>query len=124
MRRTRWDCFCFMIRGQNRKGVRRGRVIDRSYIEWMHRWPCLVAMKGFDGCAGVRTVHHVRRFGEQKNDWRTVTLCEAHHMHGCGPDAVHAIGKAGFRAKFGIELEVEILAYNYQWIAEGNTLGE
>lgn len=79
-------------------------------------------MHGRGGCAGVRTVHHIREYGSARDDYRTVTLCAAHHIKGCGPNAVHELGRRGWQAKFGIDFDAEIERYNEQWRASGNEI--
>jgi hypothetical protein len=38
-----------------------------------------------------------------------------HHMNGFGPDAVHALGKSGFQAKFKVDFEAVIARLNAEW---------
>lgn len=103
---------------------RRGRVRDPHYLEFIAQQPCIVT--------GERpvTVHHVRRFGEPKDDTRTVPLVARLHMlthetpsrHwfdvervetwnapvlGIGPCVER--GKEVFQAYWNVDLEAEIL---------------
>jgi hypothetical protein len=43
------------------------------YLDWIRQMPCLVY--GKSPCSGITTAHHVRRFGEKKQDGRAVPLC-------------------------------------------------
>lgn len=64
-------------------------------------------------CNGRLTVHHVKETpGAQKNDRRTIPLCEAHHMHDFGPYSIERIGKAAFEKRYGLKLEQLIVYYN------------
>ena len=96
---------------------RRGRIIDKAFIAWMHLEPCAVA--GFaSGCRGPITFHHVRRFGEQKDDRRGLALCEAHHLHDAGPDSIERLGKKRFEQVFGINIEYQIVVSNERYEKE------
>ena len=98
---------------RKRHKLRRGRVIDRDYLAWMHGHPCLVAVHGHRwDCSGAITVHHVREHGSPKDDHRTLTLCQAHHLAGFGPSAIHKLGKAAWQRRFGIDIEADIRSYN------------
>jgi len=91
---------------------RRGRVVDTDYLAWMAKQPPLVGY-------GPVTVHHVRRFGEPKDDRRTVPLPAAYHMIGYGSrTAIEALGKEKFQARFGIDLEAAIIRYNERYERE------
>jgi hypothetical protein len=58
------------------------------------------------------TVHHVRRFGEPKNDRRAIPLCAPHHLHDASPWAIERIGKERFQDMFDLDLEKLIVDYN------------
>ena len=86
---------------------RRGRVLDPKYMAWLATQPPLVSGPG------RMTIHHVRRLGEQKDDRRTVPLPASLHLIQEGPHfSIEALGKAKFEARFGVDLEAAILAYN------------
>lgn len=90
---------------------RRGRVSHRKFIQWMHETqPCLVAAKGFGGCRGRLTFHHLRKHGAPKDDRKGLILCEAHHLHDFGPDAIER-GKEQFEQKFRLSIDVEAQRY-------------
>ena len=99
-----------MIR--KRSKPRRGRLMDKDYLEWMAKQPPLVGY-------GAVTVHHVRRFGEPKDDRRTVPLPAAWHMIGWGSrSAIEALGKEKFEREYGIDLEAAIVRYNERYDRE------
>lgn len=102
---------------RKRPGVRRGRIVDTHFLAWMHTHGCLVEGKG-SPCVGVITVHHVREYGGQKSDRRTLTLCQGHHQEGAGLDSIEKLGKAAWEAKFGVSIIFEITRYNEAYIAE------
>ena len=88
---------------------RRGRVVDADYMEWVRlNHLCLLWDRTDTQCSGLRTLHHVRRHGEPKNDRRVVLLCQAHHLYDFGPDAIERLGKKRWQDKFHIDLEFEI----------------
>ena len=59
------------------------------------------------------------RFGEPKDDRRTVPLPEAWHMIGCGSrSAVEALGKEEFERRYGVDLEAAIVQYNERYERE------
>jgi hypothetical protein len=95
-------------RKRRRGGARRGRAVDEAYLAWMAQQPPLVG-------SGPVTVHHVRRFGEPKNDRRTVPLPAEYHMHDFGPNAIERIGKQKFQTLFGVDLEAAIVRYNERY---------
>lgn len=65
------------------------------------------------------TVHHVRRFGESKNDRRTLPLAERYHLIGFGPyTSIEALGKAEFQRRYEVNLENAILDYNARYERE------
>lgn len=90
---------------------RRGRIRDKAYLEFIASLPCLVS-----GRRPV-TVHHVRRFGEQKSDRRTVPLLAEFHMHAFGPYSIERMGKPAFEQMFGVDLEAAICRYNAEYEA-------
>ena len=82
--------------------MRRGRIVDKAYLAWIASLPCLVSGKR-------ATVHHVRRYGEPKDDRRTVPLAPEYHMIGYGSrTSIEALGKKKFEARHGIDLEPAI----------------
>jgi uncharacterized CHY-type Zn-finger protein len=100
---------------KKRKGPpRRGRVVDKDYLAWIAQQLCIAYWPPFT-CHGRITVHHVRRFGEQKHDRRTIPLCEAHHLHDYGPYSIERLGKEEFEAQHGIDIEAAIQEYNRQY---------
>lgn len=85
---------------------RRGRVRDAEYMEWVRlHHLCLLWGRTDTQCSGLRTLHHVRRHGEPKNDRRVVVLCQAHHLYDFGADAIERLGKKRWEAKFEVDLE-------------------
>jgi hypothetical protein len=92
---------------------RRGRVVDEKYMEWLATQPPLVSGPG------PLTIHHVRRFGEAKNDRRTVPLAASRHLIQHGPRfSIEVLGKAKFEARYGVDLEAAIVRYNQQYEQE------
>lgn len=102
---------------RKRAGVRRGRVVDTSYLSFIATHGCLVEGKG-SPCVGRVTVHHFRAYGSQTNDRMTLPLCQGHHQECYGPDSIEKLGKAAFQAKFGINLIFEITRLNEIYKAE------
>lgn len=92
---------------------RRGRVVDKDYLEWMgETQSCLVS-----GRRPV-TLHHVREFGSPKNDRRTVPLIAELHLYEAGMQSVERLGKAKFQRIHKVNFEVSISEYNRQYKAE------
>jgi len=80
----------------------------------MAHWPCLVSGKR-------ATLHHVRRYGEQKNDRRVVPLAPEYHLIQAGPQtSIEALGKKKFEARYGIDLEAAIVRFNTLYERERN----
>lgn len=105
---------------KRKAGVRRGRVVDKPYVEFMHQQmpACQVAGKRSESpCSGIATYHHVRHKINpdgtteriSKDDRRGIKLCEAHHIKGNGPHAIHEMTAPGaWESFFGICIEETI----------------
>lgn len=95
---------------KKRAKVRRGRIVDKKYLAFVSRQPCIVSGRM------PATVHHVRRFGESKNDRRTVPLMAEYHLYQNGPGtSVEGLGKEKFEEMWGVDLEGEILRLNGEY---------
>lgn len=66
-----------------------------AHIAAVRRLPCVV-------CGAPATAHHVRRFGEKKDDRRVFPLCGKHHQTGGHGVAIHE-GRKTWREKYGSE---------------------
>ena len=72
---------------KRRSKPRRGRVIDRAFMAWVHEnFGCLVAFAG--GCGGSLTWHHLRDHGSQKDDTWGLFLCFCHHEIQGGSESI------------------------------------
>ena len=89
-----------------------GPVSDKRFLTWLHTLPC--AVEGHD-CSGPITAHHVRRYGERRDDRQALPLCCGHHLRDWGPDAIHRIGRRQFEERLGIDIEGLILRLNAAW---------
>ena len=108
---------------KRRSKPRRGRVVDKAFMAWMHTQPCLVrGLFGTSPCSGPITFHHLRSLGGQKNDQVGLPLCEAHHLHDAGPDAIHRLGKWRFAERFALDLDLEARKYRQAYVAAGGVL--
>ncbi len=54
---------------------------------------CLLAKRGFGGCAGATELHHVAEGSGTRNDWSLVPLCAEHHR---GTSGLHGMGTKAF----------------------------
>ncbi len=91
---------------RRRAKPRKGRIADTKFLAWCATQPCIVS-----GRFGV-TLHHVRRFGEQKQDRRVVPLMAQFHLIQHGETSIEALGKTAFERRFEVDLEAEILRLN------------
>jgi len=91
---------------KKRKSVRRGRVVDRDFLAWLHTQPGVV----FGG--RTHSVHHVREFGSPKHDRRTLPLEFGYHQIHEGPDSIESMGKQKWQEKHGVDIEGEIERLN------------
>jgi hypothetical protein len=67
-------------------------------------------------CSGFVTGHHVKETpGSQKNDRRMVPLCQGHHLHDFGMDAIERLGRKAWESKFRMDLEWWILLLNEEY---------
>ena len=101
---------------KRRAKPRRGRVIDKDFVAWMHTQPCLVRTMA-RLCSGPITFHHVREFGSPKDDRRGLALCTAHHLH-CYEASIHRLGKIQFQRTHGVNIEAAIADYNERYEQE------
>ena len=99
---------------------RRGRVVNDEFLAYVGSLPCLVHGRG---CPGRVTVHHVKETpGAQKNDERTVPLCEELHLHDFGPHCVERLGKVGFQEFWGVIFDAAIEREQADFVAGGGIL--
>ena len=54
---------------------------------------CVLGNRGFAGCCGRVTVHHVAEGSGIRSDFATVGLCEEHHQ---GKGGLHGMGTKAF----------------------------
>lgn len=98
-----------------RSKPRRGRQVSREYLDFIHAHRCLLAGRLDTTCSGNLNAHHVKTGpGHLKQDFRAVPLCEAHHLHGFGPDSIER-GRKRWETKFGIDLERVIETLNREF---------
>lgn len=93
---------------RRRTKLRRGRVVDPAYKAWIAEQGCMISGR-------PATLHHVRRFGEPKNDHRIVPLAPEYHFLSHGPQSVEALGKRMFERRHGVNLEAKIKEYNRRY---------
>jgi len=94
--------------------ARRGRIVDEAYCEWMRdTQPCMVT-----GRRPV-TLHHVRRYGEPKDDRRIVPLIPSLHMLTDEIPGLPCVerGKQVFESFWCVNLEASIVRYNLEYEA-------
>jgi hypothetical protein len=98
------------------------RIKDEAYKQWVIRLPCC-ASGGFgydpDTRKRINDPHHVndKTGGSAKfNDHRCIPL--THKLH----DEVHRSGQKTFAAKYGLDYEILIAAYNRLYEEQGGIL--
>lgn len=94
---------------KRRSKPRRGRVRDPRRLAFIAEQPCLVTGEW------PVTVHHVRRYGEPKNDHRAVPLVARLHMltsEKPGEPCVERLGRLGFEKYYGVDFEAAIERYS------------
>ncbi len=97
---------------KRRSGTRRGRLVDRQYLAWLHEQPGIVH-------GGVcHTVHHVRLCGSPKNDRQAVPLEFGYHQIQDGPESIESLGKTKFQRQTGVSLSWEIYRLNALYLRE------
>lgn len=98
---------------------RRGRVVDKKYMAWMHETAtCLVTGKRRDANGWPLELHHVRKLaGDQKDDRRVVPLLR--EFHRTGPNSVEKRGDAWFQDALPfVDFEASIIEYNLRYTVE------
>lgn len=98
--------------GRRKGPPRRGRVVDRAFMEFARRRGCILRHKHF--CDGVVTFHHVRFCGSPKNDRRGFGLCCAGHLHGWSKLSIEH-GKSEFERRWKVSIEKEIQRLNREY---------
>ncbi len=98
---------------KRRRKTRRGRVVDRAMLAFIHEQPCLLALRNPDAhrCEGRLTAHHVRVGAAPKDDTRVVPLCWSAHLHDGSRTSIERLGRVKWQTFHGIDLEQEILNY-------------
>ena len=112
---------------RRRKHQRRGRVVDLVYLKWVREQPCCVTgERGRMVTVGsvmrldLVTVHHVRKFGSQKDDTRTIPLLQSlHQLTHCIPGTVCVEhGKMLFEAAYGVDVDEMAVFYRHKFLEE------
>ena len=99
-----------------RKPRRRAGVVDVPYREWVRERGCVITSHGTtpearDHCCDTQpTIHHVRRCGDAKDDWRVLPICASGHLHGFGDYAIER-GKDQWERHWGIDIEKAVAWY-------------
>lgn len=72
---------------------------ERQHLNQIASLSCLI-------CGDTRVeVHHVRRYGEKRNNFKTVPLCILHHR---GSQGIHYLGKKLFERLYMTQDEMLI----------------
>ena len=95
---------------------RKAAEFERTYggkprVEWGKDQPCLICGNIPSENAHVPSRSGMSRKGDAKH---TVPLCAWHHTD--GDDSLHALNKAGFNAKHGLDLDHEAAIHNARWL--------
>ena len=97
------------------------RVEDKAFVRWCHEhFGCLVAERGFGGCWGVLTFHHVRSCGSARDDRRGLMLCAGHHLHDGGRESLERMGRENWQAHFDISIEAEVRRNQVAYLESGH----
>jgi hypothetical protein len=81
------------------KPKKRGKTAEeKAHLNWIASLPCSI-----EGCPNPVNVHHIREFGEQRDDFKTIPLCFDHHQ---GKSGIHFLGKHAWREIYGHELDI------------------
>jgi hypothetical protein len=91
---------------------RRGRIVDRDYLAWLHAQPgCVYGGK-------THSVHHLRFCGSPKNDRHALPMERGYHQIQEGGASIEALGKSKFEEFHGLDLEESILRYQRAYLSE------
>lgn len=96
---------------------RRGRVVNEAFMDMVREGGCILAKIPAHHCEGIITFHHVREFGSPKNDEHGLGLCVRGHLQGASLFSIESLGKKGFQAYWGVDIEAEIAANVAAWEA-------
>lgn len=91
---------------------RRGRIVDKDYLAWLHTQP------GQPHGGRTATVHHVRSFGSPKNDRRALPMEFGYHTIQEGPRSIEALGQRVWQLTHKVDIERAILAYQDLYLQE------
>ena len=103
---------------KRRSGRRRGRVVDKAYLAWLHTRPGAL----FSG--PCHSVHHVRFCGSQKDDTRALPLEAGGHQVQEGANSIESLGKAKFQEFWHIDLEAAIAKYQRAYMDDGHVFAD
>ena len=101
---------------KRRRKPRRGTVIDKPHRERVRSQGCVILTHGTTRaakehvCDTPPTIHHVRRFGEQKSDHRILPICASGHLEGFGNHSIER-GKLQWERWWGIDIEAAVASY-------------
>lgn len=95
-----------------RNKPRRGRIVDRKYLDWASTQPCCISGEL------PATSHHVRSMGSPKDDTRIMRLAARYHMAGFG-DCTVEHGKAVFEKAYGVVIEDEVKKLRGRYLEAG-----
>jgi hypothetical protein len=89
----------------------RPKNYDPKYVAWVAAQGCMISGR-------PATVHHVRLCGGRRDDYRILPLAPEYHLIQHGKESIENLGKRGFEARFGIDLEAEIVKYRERYAAK------
>lgn len=98
---------------KRRAGVRRGRVVNREFMEFVRQRKCILARK--HNCLFSTTFHHLRTCGSPKDDTWGVGLCWYGHFKAWSENSVEALGKDKFEKRWDISLTEEAQRNRDAW---------
>jgi hypothetical protein len=97
---------------KRRPGVRRGRIVDKDYLAWMH------TQRGVVLGGKTHSVHHVRLCGSPKDDRRTLSMEYGYHQLYEGPNSIEALGKAKWQLLHMVNIEASIGWYQAKYLEQ------
>jgi hypothetical protein len=81
------------------KKIKTGKTKEEAaHLNWIASLPCSIK-----GCPMRSNVHHIRKYGEPKDHFKTIPLCRHHHQE---KEGIHdGLGKKRWEKRYGLETD-------------------
>lgn len=87
----------------------RPKNYDPDFCDWVASQGCMISGR-------PATIHHVLICGGRRDDHRILPLAPEYHLIQHGPrTSIEALGKRGFEARYGVDIEERVADYRRRY---------